>query len=210
MLENFLEEVRFFLPSPELTKSLFAAVAAVRLSDQIRAREDRDQTQDVGDDYLQNLPPDEPAEASLNSPLPLVSEEEEILFQRRFIAEELYHHLAFLSRSPMSKRGLSLPIRESVVRDMSNVLGLPQEERLLLRLADEFTSWLSELGQFTAGWGNIILAHGNQIYLEELHPAESNVVAPPKRVFIPRASVSGERSGRRRVRGGGQDGKESD
>lgn len=206
MPDNFLEEVCFFLPSPDLTKSLVAAVEAVRLRDQIRAREDREQTEDVDEEYVRNLPPDEPAR--VGSAPPHGSEEQEVFLQRRFIAEELYYHLAFLSRSPPAKRGLPLPIGDCVARDMGRVLGLSEEEPLLGRLAAEFTSWLSESGQFTAGWGNIVLANGGRIYLEELRPPESEAAAPVKRVFIPRPAARSERSGRRRASGEGEDGRE--
>ena len=124
MQENFLEEM-LFLPSLELTKRLLAAVAAVvRLSDRIRAREDREQAEDIGDDYLQNLPSDEPAEASLTSPPPFGSEEEEILFQRRLIAEELYHRLAFLSGSTTAKRGLRSRITQLSVMHIVGMMGV--------------------------------------------------------------------------------------
>jgi hypothetical protein len=206
--DNFLEEVRFFLPSPGLTEALVAAVEAVRISDQIRAREDREQTEDVDEDYLRNLPPDEPAQVSPATPHG--SEEEEVFLQRRFIAEELYHHLAFLSRSPPAKRGHPLPIREAVAGDMGNVLGLSRDAPLLGRLADEFTGWLRELGQFTAGWGNIVLGEGNRIYLEELRPPESDAAERPKRMFVPQPTGRRARDGRRRVSAGRQEGHESD
>jgi hypothetical protein len=201
MLENFLEEMRFFSPTPELTKNLFAAIAAVRLSDQIRAREDKEQAEDVEDDYLKNLPPDGTAEANSASPPLSAPEQDEILFQQRFIAEELYHHLAFLARGQPAKSGRPLRMKEAVADGMGNVLGLPQEEPLLGELANEFNSWLSELGQFTTGWGNIILADGNRLYLEERHPLEREAGVLSKRVLIPRQSSSRERAGRKRQAG---------
>lgn len=203
MPDNFLEEVRFFLPSPGLTKALVAAVEAVRRRDHLSAFEDREQVEDVDDDYWQHLPQDEPARVS--SEATPESDEEEVFLQRRFIAEEVYHHLAFLSRSPPAKRGQSVAIREAVGGDLSSALGLPREEPLLGRLADEFTGWLNELGQFTAGWGNIILADGNRIYLEELRPPESDASDRPKRVLIPRPHARRERGARRRAAGDGQD-----
>lgn len=200
---NFLEEMRFFFPSAGLTRSLFAAVEAVRLKDQIRVREDREQVEDVDDDYLKNLPPEEVSEvASAASPASgRVSEQEEALLQQRFIAEELYHHLAFLARSPQAREGRSLPVRDAVANGMRSVLGLPQQEALLTELADEFASWLNEVGQFTTGWGNITLAEGNRLYLEELLPREGGAAIPSRRVFIPHVPSSRKRVRRQRKAG---------
>lgn len=67
------------MPSPGLTKSLFAAVAAVRLDNRMRVSDDREQAEDVEDEYLQNIPPLEPAGVSSAPPPPSGPEEEEIL-----------------------------------------------------------------------------------------------------------------------------------
>jgi hypothetical protein len=198
MPENFLEEMRFFLPSSRLTKELFVAIEVVRRSDQIRAREDREQTEDVNDEYLNYRPPVETDidAAALSAPAP---EHEEMLGQRRFIAEELYHHLAFVSRSPPAKNPRPLHIREVVTHGMANALGLPQEEPLLSELAGEFIGWLSEQGEFITGWGKIILAEGDSFYLQEIPTPERDT--PSERVFIPRPSRP--RAGQRRSVGGG-------
>jgi hypothetical protein len=204
MSENFLGELRFFLPSPELTRGLFAAVEAARRSDQIRAREDREQTEDVEDDYLKALPPDEVSdEGAATAP---ASGQEEIFLQRRFIAEELYHHLAFLSRSPPARHGRALSLREAVAHGMADVFGLARDEPLLARLAGEFYEWLGGLGQFTTGWGNIIPADGERLYLEELRQPDGAAVAPPRRVSIHGPSPSRERAGGRRTGGPGDAG----
>lgn len=207
MEEDLLEGDSFFFPTPELTESLFAAVARVRRNDQISASEDREQAEDVDGDYINNLPPGVAVGVNSASPPKAGAEDEELYIRRRFIAEELYHHLAFLCRSPPAKRGQPLPTGEAVAHGMGDVLGLPQDEPLLGRLEGEFNDWLGKLGQFPAGWGKIILAKGRQIYLVERHPAEREAVNPPRRVFIPRPSNSRQRAGRRRAAGGG---KESD
>jgi hypothetical protein len=197
--DNFLEELRFFSPSQELTKSLFKAIDVTHFHDQVRASEDRDQAEDVGDDYLRNLPKEEIAEANVVASVASerASEQEETFLRQRFIAEELYYHLAFLARSPQAKSGKSLPIGEAVAHDMGNVLGLSQQESLLGKLADEFTVWLSEAGQHTTGWGNIILAEGNRLYLEEFQPGKGDAAVPKKRVFVPHSSRKQERAARK-------------
>jgi hypothetical protein len=204
MEEDFLEGESFFFPTPELTKSLFAAVAWVRRSDQISASEDREQAENVDGDYVNNLSPVVAAGVNSASPPKAGAEDEELYIRQRFIAEELYHHLAFLCRSPPAKRGNSLPTREAVAHGMGDVLGLPQDDPLLGRLEGEFNEWLGKLGQFPAGWGKIILAEGRQIYLVERDPAERDAVNPPRRVFIPRQPDPRERAGRRRAAGGGK------
>lgn len=206
MSDRFVDEVRFFLPSPGLTKALFAEVEAVRRNDQIRVSEDREQAEVADDDYMQNITPDGSAQAGIYESQ---GSEEAVFLQQRFIAEELYHHLAFFSRSPPAKRGHPLPIVDMVAHGMGDVLGLPREGPLLRRLADEFKGWLSEFGQFTAGWGTILLADGNRIYLEEIHPPEVETAARPRRVFIPRQDHVGERDRRRRESGEGKGRRES-
>jgi hypothetical protein len=179
MINKLLEEMRFFSPSATLARRLFAAVEAARAEAIGKAMEDEEQVEREEEDE-----PDITAPAAVAAS-GSVSAEETTVLQQRLLAEELYYHLAFLAGSQQAKSGAPLPIRESVVSGMANVLGLPEQEVLLAGLADEFTGWITELGQVTTGWGNIILAERGRIYLEELLPHGEGAEVPGKRVLIP-------------------------
>jgi hypothetical protein len=195
---NFLEDMRFFLPSARLTKSLFEVVEAVHRADLLRVSEDRDQVEDVDaeslEEYLKNLPPEEASlVASPVSDSKLA--QEDIHLQQRFIAEELYHHLAFLARGNSAKEG-TLPIENVVASGMASVLGISPQEFLLVELADEFARWLRSEGQFTTGWGNITFVEGNRLCLEDLLPHQDEAVLAANRMLIPHSSRSRRRTKR--------------
>ena len=179
MINKFLEEMRFFSPSISLAGKLFAAVEAARAEAIRGAMEDEEQIEREEEDELNITAP--AAVATFGQ----VSAEEATVLQQRLLAEELYYHLAFLAGSQQAKSGVPLPIRESVVSGMANVLGLPEQEVPLAELADEFTGWVTELGQVTTGWGNIILAERGRIYLVERLPHGVGAEVPGKRVLIP-------------------------
>jgi hypothetical protein len=179
MINKLLEEMRFFSPSASLARRLFVAVEAARAEAIRRVMEDEEQVEREEEDELDISAP---AAVAASGSVPA---EEATVLQQRLLAEELYYHLAFLAGSQQAKSGAPLPIRESVVSGMANVVGLPEQEVLLAELADEFTGWITELGQVTTGWGNIILAERGRIYLEELLPHGEGAEVPGKRVLIP-------------------------
>ena len=195
--ENFLEELEFFLPTSGLAKRLFSAVEEVSSRELQNALKDREQVED--DDYLNNLPPEEiepvaaiasPVSEQLSGRGKPVSQGPE----QRFIAEELYHHLAFLARNPSDKEHRRLSIKENVAYDMGAILGLPKQEPLLMELANEFSKWLNRAGHFTTGWGNIILAEENHFYLEAFELQEDDAVSSKQRTLIPRLAESKRRA----------------
>lgn len=178
MISKYLEEMRFFSPSAPLAGQLFAAVEAARAEAIRGVVEDEEQVEREEEDGVDIT-------ASSAETSGQVSAEEATVLQQRLLAEELYYHLAFLAGSQQAKSGVPLPIRESIVSGMANALGLPEQEVLLAELADEFTGWITELGQVNTGWGNMILAERGRIYLEELLPHGVGAEVPGKRVLIP-------------------------
>jgi hypothetical protein len=145
MINKLFEEMRCFSPSAALARRLFAAVEAARAEAIRRAMEDEEQVEREEEDELDITMP-----AAVSASGSVLTEEATVL-QQRLLAEELYYHLAFLAGSQQAKSGAPLPIRESGVSGMANVLGLPEQEVLLSELADEFTGWITKLGQVTTG-----------------------------------------------------------
>lgn len=181
MISKFLEEMRFFSPSAPLARQLFVAVEAARAEAIRGIMEDEEQVEREDEDDLDIAAPAAVATFGQVS----AEAEEATVLQQRLLAEELYYHLAFLAGSQQAKSGAPLLIRESIVSGMANALGLPEQDVLLTKLADEFNVWIAELGQVNTGWGNIILAERGRIYLEELLPHGVGAEAPGKRVLIP-------------------------
>lgn len=161
MLTNFIDEIRFFLPSVQLTKSLAGAIETAHSSDLARVMKDERQVEQDEDD----LPDDFGVEASgfddASSEL-----ESETFFQQRQIASELFGYLAFQAESPQAQAGNGIPIHDSIIAGMSVSLGLSQQSILLSQLASEFCLWLKEHGEFMAGWGRVIYADSDRMYLE--------------------------------------------
>jgi hypothetical protein len=170
MFTNFLDDMRFFQPSARLTRALVSAIEAAHSADLDRVRRDERQVEQDEDD----LPEDSFAGVERFDHTSSVSQaesENETLFQQRQIASELFSYLAFQAESPQAKAGHALPIHDSVISGMSVSLGLPEQNSFLQQLASEFCAWLSEQGEFMAGWGRVLYADSDRMYLEEF-PAE--------------------------------------
>jgi hypothetical protein len=162
--------MRFFQPSIRLTKDLVSAIEAAYTADLDRVSKDEIQVEQDEDDTLE----DSLAETKRFDYRSAISREElgdESLFQQRQIASELFSYLAFQAESPQAKAGRALPIHDSVISGMSVSLGLPQRNSFLSQLASEFCAWLKEQGEFMAGWGRVLYADCDHMYLEEF-PAE--------------------------------------
>lgn len=164
---GFLEEQKFYSPSPKVVQRLFGAMENARDRDLQRIMSDSRQVEEDGDDIGDSeiaFPEEMMEDAAFISNS--VSREEKTLYLRqRLVVEELYHHLAFIARSPAAREGNALPLREIVSSGMGRILGIPNEEALLRELANEFVGWLKARGQFVAGWGTATYAEGDNVYL---------------------------------------------
>jgi len=153
--KEYLKSVRFFLPSEEVIARLYEAFDTARREAAEQIRED--ETNGEADRFL----------SAIERPEVEFSAEREIDQFRRFIPEQLYFHLGFLSSGQPALRGNSFDIRETVALESSCLFGLPAGTESLYELADEFTEWLRETGEFGAGWGRIIYAGEDRMYLVE-------------------------------------------
>lgn len=163
---NFADDLRFFQPSAGLTERLLSAIETAHRADLDRVSRDESQTEQDEDE----MPEAFEAESSRshgNSSIPQTELKDEALFQRRQIAFELFSYLAFQAESPKAKAGHTISIHDSVVAGMAVSLGLSDRNVLLSELADEFCAWLKEHGEFIAGWGRVIFAESDSMYLEE-------------------------------------------
>lgn len=164
MINKLFDDFSFFQPSVPLTRHLVSAIQTAHSADLERTRNDERQVErdeDVPEDFGF-----EGRELSPESPSSELESDHETDFQRRRIAVELYGLLAFQAESPQAKAGRAISIHDSVVSGMSVSLGLPKESVLLSALASEFGGWLRDEGEFVAGWGRIIFATSEHMYLE--------------------------------------------
>jgi alkyl hydroperoxide reductase subunit AhpC len=187
VLSDYLEEIRFFQPTVPLTQRLVKAVDTARSADLRRIREDKEQIEDDEDALLEGFQQLDTVQEYFSPPFQ--TSQQQTALQQHSIAEKLYYHLAFLAGNPKAKVGEALSIREAIVGGMSNSLGLSPHDELLAELNVEFDNWLSERGEFTMGWGKIILADNHRMYLEEFEVDEVVTDKPTKRVFIPRSKT---------------------
>lgn len=185
MLNDYLEEIRFFQPTLPLTQRLVEAVDTARSADLRRIREDKEQIEEDEDALLEGFQQEDIVQEEF--PRPFQTSQQQTALQQHLIGEKLYYHLAFLAGNPKATVGEALSIRDAVVGGMSSSLGLSPRDELLAELAVEFVTWLSERGEFTVGWGKIIFADTDRMYLEEFDIDEIVRDEPIKRVFIPRS-----------------------
>lgn len=170
MLTNFLDDLRFFQPSVRVTKGIVSAIQNAHLADLARVGKDQNQIEQDEDD----MPDGFGTEANKLEDCPSITRaelEDETLFQQRKIASELFSYLAFQAENPRAKAGHAMSIHNSLLSGMSVSLGLSEQNLLLSQLASEFCAWLKEQGEFMAGWGRVIYAESDHMYLEEF-PAE--------------------------------------
>jgi hypothetical protein len=97
---------------------------------------------------------------------------------QKLITKELYYHLAFLAAGPQAQKNEPFSIANVVTSSMGNLLGLDKTEPLLAELAQEFSAWLKETGEFQAGWGSIRQAGNDGFYLEMLAAGENEEDIP--------------------------------
>jgi hypothetical protein len=164
VINQLFDDLRFFQPSVPLTRNLVSAIQTAHSADLERVRNDERQVEQDED-----VPEDSGFEARELSPNSSISElelDDETHFQRRQIAVELYGLLAFQAHSPQARAGRAISIQDSITSGMSVSLGLPKENVLLSVLANEFGRWLRDEGEFLAGWGRIIFAATEHLYLE--------------------------------------------
>jgi hypothetical protein len=160
MLIRFIENHRFFFPSEPLAESLLEEMKNIEINHLKQIQNDPEQIEAVERSKEDLSPSQEKKDHH--------SVEEKIHFLIRLIAEELYYHLALLARSPFAKGDNAIPIRAAIIPGMGNMLGIPEDSQLLAKLASEFTEWINERGEFTAGWGSILLGKDNTVYLREV------------------------------------------
>jgi hypothetical protein len=128
----------------------------------------------------------------------------EIHSLQNLIAEEMYYILAFLARSDPARTGQPLPIKEVITSEIALLLGLPVQEPLIAELCVDFTGWLRDQGKVFTGWGNIIFAEGNRMYLNELPSSKDDDATTPERKYIHNSLSSRKRaSNRKSSRGAG-------
>jgi hypothetical protein len=101
---------------------------------------------------------------------------------RRTIRERLYRYLAFLARSPRSRRGDPCPIFEVLPPAMGHLLGIKDSrfEELPHVLTGEFRDWLADRDgrYFHAAWGDMRLLDESNL---KLTAEEAGREEPPRR-----------------------------
>ena len=98
------------------------------------------------------------------------TDDESVEFFRAYVSERVFNHLAMLARSRHARKGGSFSIRNELMREIAEKIGLglylhektapqlrSQGEEFLLRLAGEFQQWLvkEQRGVFVTTWGGI-------------------------------------------------------
>lgn len=185
-----MEGVRFFAPTIKLTEEIVLRVEQERNQQLEKIRQDPSQVEEI---RAEEIPPSSTLGTLSGLLLSGLSEIKKLssgfLGQttvdsnsrawQRMIAQEFYHHLTFLADSPLEVNK-PFSMQKVVARSMGNLLGLPREDELLTRLAEEFANWLKdERGEFIAGWGRIILAGEGCFYLEKFPPAKDRETVTP-------------------------------
>lgn len=163
-----MEGVRFFAPTIELTEQLMLRVEQERNKELVKIRQDPSQIEKISAE-----------EAVTSGFLSQAGDDGNPRAWQRMIAQEFYHHLTFLTDSQLVEAKKPFSMQKVVARSMGNLLGLSREEELLRNLAEQFSSWLSDEGEFIAGWGRIILADNDRFYLEKFLTAEDEENIPP-------------------------------
>jgi hypothetical protein len=158
---------KFYLPSENLT---------VRIANRIDSLE-RETVRNISLKPESDLP-EADSDESLHSesvPASTRNSSEEVLLQRRLLAEELD---ACLADSAESTNGEKLNIQKMVTEGMSDALGLDVNDQLLTELASEFQKWIDKLGSFTAGWGEIISTYDGYMHLSAFPDTEEVATEP--------------------------------
>jgi len=187
---SLMEGVRFFAPTIELTEEIMLKVEQERSGQLEKIRQDPSQVEEISGDEVEasgNLSTTSMFSSGLATIRKVYSEfvskvrgGSETQAWQRMISEEFYHHLTFLADSPQVQANKPFFMQKVVARSMGNLLGLSREDELLTRLAEEFARWLKdEGGEFTAGWGRIILADEDGFYLEKLVLSEDEETISP-------------------------------
>jgi hypothetical protein len=106
-----------------------------------------------------------------------VSDDEETLFlQRRFLGEQIYLYLATLSKTPEAINDEPINIEGGFNSWFGKSIGLSTEEtdnKLRLRIAEEFYDWIEGKNSFTTGWGKIDWVPDSCITLKRFDIEES-------------------------------------
>jgi hypothetical protein len=188
---SLLEGVRFFAPTIELTEELVLRVEQERNKQLEKIRQDPTQVEEISDEKTAPSSTLETLSVLVSSGLAEIKKlssgylgqarhNSNTQAWQRMIAEEFYHHLTFLVDSPLVEANEPFFMQRVVASSMGNLLGLSREDELLTKLAEQFAEWLkAEGGEFTAGWGRIILADQSRFYLEKFLPAEDEETISP-------------------------------
>ena len=160
---------KFYLPSENLT---------VRIANRIDSLE-HEAVRNINLKQESELP-----EADSDVPASTPVSTEEVLLQRRLLAEELDSCLADSSENTEATSGEKLNIQNIVTEGMSDALGLDMNDQLLAELSSEFQKWIDELGSFTAGWGEIISTYDGYMHLTAF--PDTQAPAPEPTSFIRR------------------------
>jgi hypothetical protein len=130
-LIDFIEAVRFFAPSPELT---------LKIAERLKFLIEREKP------FLK--------EATEK----IDSTKEMIDGQKKMISEQLFAYLAIKADSKAALSKESLPISRLFGFGFGKSIGLSNEEEdaeLLSDLSKEFFIWIERIGSFPTGWGEI-------------------------------------------------------
>lgn len=161
----------FYLPSKDLTVRIADSIESLEMQamEGLRIKDESDVRETEADDslYLRNMSVSSSSDSS-----------DEILYQRRLLAEELDTGLADWAERSEAMSGEKLSIQKVVTECMSDALGLPVNDGLLFEFSTEFRSWLDETGSFTAGWGEIISTNNGYMYLLAFEDIEEDLDEP--------------------------------
>jgi hypothetical protein len=146
---------RFFFPSSEITRQLTTRIGhtrAANLRSAIAETLEEPESGLVESDQL------------LTSVLAALEDNSQRTAEgdwkdRRWLSEIIYHFMGRLARQSYREKGKKFSLTECLVEGMRSRLGLrePADTELLLKLANEFSSWLQrEDGIYIAGWGKIV------------------------------------------------------
>lgn len=163
--KEYLESIKFFLASDDLIKAFFIAINDARNEDERINQEDEEQIAKEIPELEERVAAVEKQGIHNDNLENNYGEEAEISNLKRFISDQLYFHLGFLAKGVSAIRGDSFDIREVICEEMSRILGLSQEEKILDELASQFIRWLEEYGKVNIGWGEILYADGDKMYL---------------------------------------------
>lgn len=160
-LDDFIVNLRFFLPSKSLTKTIL----------------------DLNSEYLGEVPKQNKRKKTVNRLLGFVSGRSKVDHHQRVIAERLFRYLSSIAQEiePNEKQDVML-ITDLVPRGIPRWLGLPDYTRIdvgtdlgnrtilaLEALTAEFAQWLLAEGVYQAPWGELVMLDRRRLQITPDH-----------------------------------------